>query len=87
MSGVTPERDALRSHLEQLFEMAYGPILGLLTGRTGNPEKAANLTERVFVAAALEGTIRTTEQWSSWLYEAAGRVYDEDFLESCGIRP
>ncbi|KIF04739.1 hypothetical protein PL81_16995 [Streptomyces sp. RSD-27] len=87
MSGLTPDREALRAELEEMFPKAYEPILLLLTTHTGDPAKAAALAERVFEAAGHERTSRTTEQWMIWCWEKAGRVYDEDFLESCGIRP
>ncbi|RSS94250.1 hypothetical protein EF903_06850 [Streptomyces sp. WAC05292] len=88
MSSLTPDHAEARAQLELVFSKTYDLVLLTLTRLTaGDHAKAADLAEKVFVAAGHEYAHRTPGQWATWLRKTAGRVYDEDFLESCGVQP
>ncbi|MET8517767.1 hypothetical protein [Streptomyces sp. NPDC005077] len=82
-----PGMPVARELVEHLFHKNYEPLVVFSARRTGHFETAAELAERVLVAAVRERVCRTPREWTTWCWATARRVYDDFFLESCGVQP
>lgn len=81
------EQPLTREFLEVLFLIMHQPMVRFFFRRTRDVQSAQDLAERVFVALAREREPRSRQEWTTWTWNTAHRVYDDYFLEGCGVQP